>query len=113
MKKVLALLLLAAMCLGLFAGCGKTESPAPETPSEPEVTDPAPEAPAEPEAPALTEPAWTEPVYSMENTVETRQQALTAPKSPCAIAQIAISEYASAVRCTRLARRKRRIAFPP
>ena len=49
MKKVIALLLVAVLCCGMFAACGKTEAPAaPAAPADPA----APAAPAEPAAPA-------------------------------------------------------------
>ncbi len=80
MKKLIALLLLAAMTLSLFA-CGKTETPPvsdpvgtpaqPETPAEPEV-------PAESQVPAEPEPLWKAPEYNIENTYENRVQALLA-----------------------------------
>ncbi len=78
MKKSIALLLLLAMALSLFAGCGKTETPA-TTPETPTQTPETPETPAEPEAPTeLVVPQWVEPVYDMEETLEVRQQALAA-----------------------------------
>ena len=84
MKHWTAFLLAFILLLSLFAGCASTppaETPqtpsagdmqTPETPEVPEVPE-EPETPAEPEA-----PTWTEPVYTIENTLENRQEAILA-----------------------------------
>lgn len=58
MKKILAIILAAILCLGLMAGCGQTTvivqdgDSGDETTPTPEATEPAEETPAESEAPA-------------------------------------------------------------
>ena len=51
MKKLLVVLLAAAMCLSMLAGCSKTEE-APEAPATEASTETKEEAPAEEAAPA-------------------------------------------------------------
>ena len=51
-KRIGALTLALAMCIGMLAGCGQTE-PAPEPAPEPEQTEPAPEPTPEPTLPTM------------------------------------------------------------
>jgi len=54
-KRIGALTLALAMCLGMLAGCGGNDKPAEPAPTQPAATEPAPTQPA------ATEPAPTEP----------------------------------------------------
>ena len=58
MKKVLALLLIAVMCCGVFAACS---SPAAETPSEPTTTEEAPATTEDADAASLVSDAFINP----------------------------------------------------
>ena len=85
MKHWTAFLLAFILLLSLFVGCASTPpAKTPETPSAGDAQTPeAPETPAAPEEPAApaepegpVDPGWTEPVYSIENTLENRQKAI-------------------------------------
>ena len=52
-KRFGALALALAMCVGMLAGCGQTEQPAPEPEPAPEQTEPAPEPAPEPTLPTM------------------------------------------------------------
>ena len=58
MKKVLALLLIAVMCCGVFAACS---SPAAETPSEPTTTEETPATTEDADAASLVSDAFINP----------------------------------------------------
>ena len=58
MKKVLALLLIAVMCCGVFAACS---SPAAETPSEPTTTEETPATTGDADAASLVSDAFINP----------------------------------------------------
>ena len=65
MKKLIALILASAVCLGAFAACGQSEEPAPA--DAPSAADQAAEQPAD-EQPADEQPAAEEPAEEPADT---------------------------------------------